>query len=85
MKLEDTIGLMCSDDFKDRMKAEYIQLRLRLRGAAKYWDAIEKATPEGQHMAAQINGMMNYRIALERRMEDIGINVDAISRVLWEE
>ena len=29
MRLEDTISLMTSDDFKDRTKAEYLQLKIR--------------------------------------------------------
>lgn len=29
-ELEDTVGLMCSENFIDRMVAEYFQLRIRL-------------------------------------------------------
>ena len=32
MKLEDTISLMTSDDFKDKKKAEYLKLKIRKEG-----------------------------------------------------
>ena len=32
MKLEDTISLMTSDDFRDKTKAEYLQLKIRHEG-----------------------------------------------------
>ena len=35
MKLQDTIELMNSSDFKDRFKAEYYQLKIRLDGLKK--------------------------------------------------
>lgn len=35
MKLQDTIDLMNSPDFKDRVKAEYYQLKIRRDGLAK--------------------------------------------------
>ena len=35
MKLQDTIELMNSSDFKDRFKAEYYQLKIRRDGLKK--------------------------------------------------
>ena len=35
MKLQDTIVLMNSIDFKDRVRAEYYQLKIRHEGVAK--------------------------------------------------
>lgn len=35
MKLQDTIELMNSGDFKDRVKAEYYQLKIRRDGLKK--------------------------------------------------
>ena len=35
MRLEDTISLMTSDDFKDRTKAEYLQLKIRHENLSK--------------------------------------------------
>lgn len=29
MELKDTVDLMCSDDYKDRFKAEYYQTKIR--------------------------------------------------------
>lgn len=42
MKLKDTAALMCSDDYKDRFKAEYLQLKIRrkkLGAMLDKWDA----------------------------------------------
>ena len=35
MKLQDTIELMSSADFKDRARAEYYQLKIRHEGLAR--------------------------------------------------
>lgn len=29
MELKDTVSMMCSDDYKERFKAEYYQLKIR--------------------------------------------------------
>lgn len=42
MELKDTAALMCSDDYKDRFKAEYLQLKIRrkkLGAMLDKWDA----------------------------------------------
>lgn len=42
MDLKDTAALMCSDDYKDRFKAEYLQLKIRrkkLGAMLDKWDA----------------------------------------------
>lgn len=42
MELKDTAALMCSDDYKDRFKAEYLQLKIRrdkLAAMLVKWDA----------------------------------------------
>lgn len=49
MELKDTVALMCSADYKERFKAEYLQLKIRrdkLRAMIDKWDAGElKFTP----------------------------------------
>lgn len=42
MELKDTAALMCSADYKERFKAEYLQLKIRrdkLRAMCDKWDA----------------------------------------------
>lgn len=42
MELKDTIELMKSEDYKERFKAEYLQLKIRVEGLRKMlikWDA----------------------------------------------
>lgn len=44
MTLQDTINLMTSDDYKDRFKAEYQQLDIRLSGLVKMLDKYKAGT-----------------------------------------
>ena len=44
MKLQDTIELMNSADFKDRFKAEYYQLKIRHEGLAKMLKGYREGT-----------------------------------------
>ena len=42
MKLNDTVEFMTSDNYKERLKAEYLQLKIRVEGLRKMlikWDA----------------------------------------------
>lgn len=42
MELKDTAALMCSADYKERFKAEYLQLKIRrdkLKAMVDKWDA----------------------------------------------
>ncbi len=69
MKLDDTIGLMCSDNYKDRLKAEYLQLVIRLKKLTDYWVNLEdKVSVEGSYALEQITVMKEYRIVLRKRM-----------------
>ena len=44
MKLQDTIELMNSEDFKDRARAEYYQLKIRHEGLSKMLKGYKKGT-----------------------------------------
>ena len=46
MKLQDTIELMNSKDFKDRTKAEYYQLKIRHEGLARMLKKYKEGTLE---------------------------------------
>ena len=46
MKLQDTIELMNSEDFKDRTKAEYYQLKIRHEGLVRMLKKYKEGTLE---------------------------------------
>lgn len=43
MELKDTAKMMCSEDYKERFKAEYHQTKLRYEKLKKFNDTIEAA------------------------------------------
>ena len=81
MELKDTIEMMNSEDYKERFKAEYYQVKLRY-GKLKYmlerWDnGILDFTPTCPRSTydLQITAMENYLAILEARavMEGIAL------------
>ena len=44
MKLQDTVELMNSNDFKERFKAEYYQLKIRIEGLRTMLDKYKNGT-----------------------------------------
>ena len=82
MKLEDTIGLMCAEDYRDRLKAEYLQLVIRLRNLSAYWDRIEdRFSPQGSYIFEQLIAMKTYRSVLRKRMYHEGLLPDSLDAV----
>ena len=81
MRLEDTIKLMTSDDFKDRVKAEYFQLKLRYEGLVRmlkgYREGTLNFTPNCSYdlLHTQLVYMECYMNVLEKRakIEDIDL------------
>ena len=79
MKLQDTIKLMNSEDFKDRVRAEYYQLKIRHEGLArmlkKYKEGTLEFVPNCDYdlLHAQLVYMECYMNVLEERakIEDI--------------
>ena len=75
MKLQDTIELMNSSDFKDRFKAEYYQLKIRLDGLKemlkKYKEGTLEFTPNCDYdlLHTQLVYMEGYMVVLETRAE----------------
>lgn len=53
MKLQDTVELMNSTDFKERFKAEYYQLQIRVKGLSnilkKYKEGTLEFTPNSSY------------------------------------
>lgn len=79
MKLNETVELMESTDYKDRFKAEYYQLVIRykkLKNMLDKWDEgnleFEPTCPRSTYNI-QLNAMVDYIAILEARavMEDI--------------
>lgn len=86
MQLDETIGLMCSDDYKDRLKAEYLQLGIRLRKLMRYWHELDdRTTPEGAHVFEQMEAMRAYQTALRKRLYDAKLLPDTLDEIIEEE
>lgn len=81
MELKETVEWMNSDDFKDRMKAEYAQLCIRI---VKLQRAIIGTLPPGMSMAEfewmrnQLDLMIGYRAYLGKRMKAKDIDVAGV-------
>ena len=81
MRLEDTISLMTSDDFKDRVRAEYFQLKLRHEGLVRmlkgYKEGILDFEPNCDYdlLHTQLVYMENYMNVLEERAKIEGIDL----------
>ncbi len=78
MELKDTVGGMLSDDWKERLKAEYYQLAIRYE---KLKDAItrlceSKGDPELLHaLSCQFAYMTGYVEVLKERASAAGIQL----------
>lgn len=82
MKLDDTIGLMCAEDYRDRLKAEYLQLVIRLRDLHTYWINMEdRLSPQGSYILEQLGAMKAYRSVLKKRLYTEGLFPDSLDAV----
>ena len=68
MTLEETIPLMTSNDYKERLKAEYFQLRIRLVEVKHCLDRYPPPLIRLDLMAAQYKAMKLYKKILEARL-----------------
>lgn len=84
MKLDETVNLMCSNDFKDRFIAEYVQLVIRLSKL----DAVLNNTSDTRFevdditrtlMLKQRDAMGTYKVCLEKRADILGIDLNNYS------
>lgn len=79
MELKDTINAMLSDDWKERFKAEYLQLDIRIQ---KLDFAIRKLTKARSSpidllfFRRQIRHMKRYRQEMQHRAELHGIDLN---------
>ena len=73
MKLQDTIKMMTSDNYNERFKAEYYQLKIRYEGLARllkgYREGTLNFTPTCSYdlLHAQLVYMEHYLNVLEER------------------
>ena len=80
-KLSETIELMTSENYDDRLKAEYEQLEIRIQGLAKmlvgYRDGTLSFTPKCSYdmLNGQLRTMQMYSEYLQDRAETEGINL----------
>ena len=86
MKLNETVKLMNSADYRDRFKAEYFQLKIRMEKLRKLLMRIE--TDEEKHIStvnhdcptrvlySQYEKMDDYLATLEQRAIYENINLD---------
>lgn len=80
-ELKDTVSLMCSDDYKERFKAEYAQVAVRyekLKAMLDRWDEgklnFQPICPRGIYNF-QIRAMADYIASLETRAVIEGIEL----------
>ena len=85
MNLTDTVALMNSDDFKDRFRAEYLQLTIRLSKLEKMLCEMKAGaltfTPKCSYelLHEQAVYMKQYKRVLKKRakIEDIDLDSNA--------
>lgn len=83
MELKDTVDLMLSDDWKDRLKAEYWQTKIRYEKLHKLIVKEEAGTNEFDLLAPyhwlmdQETAMGNYLYKLECRAEVESIDLNS--------
>lgn len=81
MKLNETIEMMNSEDYKERFRAEYFQLKIRIDGLASMLIKMENNmlnfTPKCSYglLNGQLKAMKLYEEYLTERVENEGIDL----------
>ena len=81
MELKDTVEMMGSSDYKERFKAEYLQLEIRVNGLRnmlkKYKDGTLTFKPSCSYdlLNGQLKAMELYATYLDERAEIEGIDL----------
>jgi hypothetical protein len=81
MELKDTVEMMGSSDYKERFRAEYFQLKIRMSGLSKmlikYKEGTLNFTPSCSYslLSRQLKAMRLYASYLEQRaiIEEINL------------
>ena len=78
-KLSETVEMMNSSDYKERFKAEYLQLKIRMKGLSNMLEKYKEGTlnfkPSCSYdlLNGQLKAMDMYASYLEERAEIEGI------------
>lgn len=81
MELKDTVEMMLSDDYKERLKAEFIQLKIRYNKLLEMLDDWDNGalnftpTCPRSWYEVQMDGMEIYLDVLSDRMEKEGVEI----------
>lgn len=75
MELKDTVDLMLSDDFRDRLVAEYHQADIRLKRLIKCLDAYKHKKEAHEHLLRFLPKLTEYRNAVKESCEFCNIKL----------
>lgn len=81
MKLEQTVEMMNSYDYKERFKAEYLQLKIRIEGLSHMLKKYKEGTLPFTSLCAydllnkQLQSMVLYKSCLDERAIVEGISL----------
>lgn len=86
MSLKDTVDLMLSGDYKERLKAEFIQLNIRIQKLDKYLAELENQHKRAEaeckekarllaHFKEQRSAMENYSQLLDQQLYEERIEI----------
>ena len=83
MLLNETVAMMNSSDYKERFKAEYVQLKIRMKGLSNMLDKYKNGTLDFKPSCSyelldrQLKSMTVYAKILEERavIENIDLNI----------
>lgn len=82
IELKDTIEMMCSSDYKEIFRAEYFQLKIRIKGLKNTLEKYKngtltfKPTCSFELLNSQLYAMKKYALVLEERAEIEEISLD---------
>ena len=86
MKLAETIEMMVSSDYKERFKAEYAQLKIRVEGLGnmvekyKNGELLFKPTCSCDLLEYQLENMEEYMFALKERARAENIDLSEFDK-----
>lgn len=76
LELKDTVWLMESNDYRQRLQAEYLQLKIRLIKLTSELSLMNRDVKQYPLMKAQYDVMIQYQRILLARLENEGVNLD---------
>lgn len=80
MTFKETIPLMLSDDYRDRLKLEYFQLKFRIEKFSRFLKKAKENKVQLPYpwtlLAEQLKYMRSYRNVLKARIDIEGIDLE---------